>query len=149
MSAGTISFTSFTPNTQIKSAEMNTNFTTAKTALESIKRVFVFPIGGTLYVGTNLSFEVPAPVALTIQSCRLRVKTAPTSADIIVDLNKNGTSVFSTRPTIAAGAVIGGAQAVISTTNLTAGDYVSIDIDQIGSGTAGADLIAELICSEV
>lgn len=80
--------------------------------------------------------------AYTLTSVRVGVGTAPTGATLIVDVNKNGTTVYGTqanRPTVAIGAnaATGGAASVNS---FAAGDYITVDVDQIGSTVAGSDL---------
>ena len=76
----------------------------------------------------------------------LRAATAPTGASIVVDVNKNGTTIFTTqanRPTVAAAGNVSG-QAVPDVTSLAVGDYLTVDIDQVGSTIAGADLVVVL-----
>ena len=78
----------------------------------------------------------------TLESVRASVGTAPTGASILVDVNKNGTTIYGTqsnRPTIAAGTntAVGG---TASTTTFASGDYITVDIDQVGSTVAGSDL---------
>jgi hypothetical protein len=87
-----------------------------------------------------------SPYACTIVQVRANVVTAPTGASLIVDVNKNGTTIYGTqsaRPTIAASSVtaVGGAPTV---TTLAAGDYLTIDIDQIGSTVAGGILTVQV-----
>jgi len=70
-------------------------------------------------------------------------ETAPTGADIIVDVNKNGTTIFTTqtnRPTIAASAT-SGTSGTPDVTSVADGDYLTFDIDQVGSTIPGADLL--------
>ncbi len=97
---------------------------------------------GTLSVGNGvLNFR--APRALTIVSCAAYANTAPTGASVIVDVNKNGTTVFTTvghRPTIAISAHDSGLVTNMDITAVAAGDLVTFDIDQVGSTIAGADL---------
>ena len=89
-------------------------------------------------------FYIPGPI--TIGNVRASVGTAPTGSDIIVDVNKNGTTIFTTqlsRPKIFAG------QTLVSTntpqiTELTTGDYLTVDVDQIGSLNPGADLSVQI-----
>ena len=79
---------------------------------------------------------------VTIESIRVAVGTAPTGAAIICDVNKNGTTVYTTqsnRPTVAASGFTQLATAPDVTTAV-AGDYFTIDVDQVGSTIAGADL---------
>lgn len=79
-----------------------------------------------------------------IQTVAVMVGTAPTGASVIVDVNKNLTSIYTTqanRPTIAAGATAATVGAHAATT-VTDGDHITVDIDQIGSTVAGSDLTA-------
>lgn len=88
-----------------------------------------------------------APVNATIVAVRASVGTAPTGASAIFDVNKNGTTIFTTqsnRPTIAASGFTDTADAV-EVTSLSAGDYLTVDIDQIGSTVAGADATIQIL----
>lgn len=103
---------------------------------------------GTLATGTG-TIRFRMPVAATIQHVRLAVGTAPTGQSILVDVNKNGTTIFTTqanRPAIAAGANAETATTAPDVTALAAGDYLTVDVDQVGSGTAGADFSAIIYC---
>jgi len=108
-----------------------------------------FTIVGTLVTGTSLAPRLIAPFALTIIKAFARVKTAPTGADLIVDVNKNGTSIWNTnqsnRLKITA-TNSSGSQTAFDTTSLAEGDYIDLDVDQVGSTIAGADLTVELYC---
>jgi hypothetical protein len=110
----------------------------------------VYPVtflaSGTLTVGANKAHEFPvvfdAGALPTIVSVTTRVKTAPTGQALLVDVNKNGTTIFTTqgnRPSIAAGAKTS-AIMVPDVTVLASLDILSVDVDQVGSGVAGADL---------
>lgn len=71
--------------------------------------------------------------------------TAPDGAALIVDINKNGTSIFSTLPRIdAAGtrSLASATQGVMtsSTISFAVGDVLRADITQIGATVAGAGL---------
>jgi hypothetical protein len=83
---------------------------------------------------------------LTFVKMRVSAGTAPTGAAIIVDMNIGGTTVFSTqanRPQVAAGANTG-TTVTFNTTTIADGSYLTIDIDQIGSTIAGADLTVQV-----
>lgn len=81
-----------------------------------------------------------------IRSISFKAGTAPVGAAMIFDINKNGTSVYATqdnRPTIADGATVSSTTLpAVADNAFVAGDVLSIDCDQIGSGTAGADISA-------
>lgn len=102
-----------------------------------------FSQAGVLQVGTGVGrFLLPFPV--TIDGVVMAVNTAPTGASLICDVNKNGTTIFTTqanRPTIAAGAFAVTTQPSPDVTTATTYDYITVDIDQVGSTVAGADLI--------
>lgn len=92
-------------------------------------------------------FGVPA--VGTIVGVIAAVGTAPTGATVICDVNKNGTTIFTTqanRPTIAlSGFVSGPGLSVPNVTSVVVGDLLSVDIDQIGSTVAGADLTVTVL----
>lgn len=117
-------------------------------ALEGkLTRGISFYVDGTLAVDTKLC-SVIAPFAMTITEIRIAVDTAPTGANLIVDVNKNGTTLYTTqgnRPTITAG----NTSATATDPDVTAiavGDKISLDVDQIGSTVAGENLMVTLIC---
>jgi hypothetical protein len=68
-----------------------------------------------------------------------------------VDIHKNGTTIFTTqanRPTILAGETAD-TSSVSDVTSIAAGDLIRLEIDHIGSTTAGADLSVTIICEVV
>ncbi len=112
----------------------------------AVNRAFVWAISGAQVTGTNVGARYVAPQALTILKCWLIVRTAPTGAAILIDINKNGSTIWSTqgnRGTIAAAATTGNTT-TFNTTALAAGDYLDLDIDQIGSTVPGSDLTVVL-----
>ncbi|HEY7822992.1 MAG TPA: right-handed parallel beta-helix repeat-containing protein, partial [Acidimicrobiia bacterium] len=98
-----------------------------------------------LTVGSG-SFRFVAPRAGTIVAVRASCGDAPTGADVIVDVNLNGSTIFSTqsnRPTVADG-TNNGAETTPNTTAVVGGDWLTVDVDQIGSTYGGADLTVTL-----
>ncbi len=83
------------------------------------------------------------PFAATILGVSAAIDTAPTGADVIFDVNKNGTTLFTTqgnRPRIVAGAFATATEVTnMDITSFSAGDYMTVDVDQIGSTIAGSD----------
>lgn len=104
-----------------------------------------FSATGALATFTGASrFYVPN--ACTLSSVRASVGTAPTGQAILCDVNKNGSTIFGTqanRPTIAVNGNTALAGAA-STTSFAAGDFITVDLDQVGSGTAGSDLTVQV-----
>lgn len=88
-----------------------------------------------------------SPTSIDIKSIRAMAGTAPTGAAIIIDIHKNGTTIFTTqgnRPTIAISGNDSGEVTDMDVVTLAKGDYLTMDIDQIGSTIAGKDLVVDL-----
>ena len=86
---------------------------------------------------------VRAPFAFTLTGIRGSVNTAPVGSTILVDVNKNGTTVISTKLMIDASEFTSTTAAtpyVISVPAIADDDKISVDIDQVGSSTAGKGL---------
>jgi len=105
-------------------------------------------ISGNAYVADGIVWA-RVPYAMTAASCRLGVSTAPTAADLIVDIEYHATApgstatIFNTKPEIAATAY-SGTSSDLSTTSLAAGGFLKFNIDQIGATLPGTNLIIEL-----
>jgi hypothetical protein len=80
------------------------------------------------------------PFAMTLTSVRASLTTAQTSGSIFtVDINENGSSILSTKLTIdntEKTSVTAATPAVISDLSLADDAEITIDIDQVGDGTA-------------
>lgn len=77
--------------------------------------------------------------ACTLTAVKTSLTTASSSGVVTVDVNKNGTTIFSTNPSIDATETtsLSGTAAVLSTTSLAADDVLTFDIDAAGTGAAG------------
>lgn len=109
--------------------------------LVDIYVVSISPIDGDLIVATvKESFLVR--YAGTITEVSGSVETAPTDASIIIDVNKNGTTVMTTDKikidTTETDSKDAATQPALTTTAVAANDKISFDVDQIGSTVAGA-----------
>ena len=83
------------------------------------------------------------PTAGTLTAVKATVTTAPVGSDLIVDINEAGTTILSTKLSIDDGektSSTAATPAVISDSALANDAEITIDIDQVGSGTAGAGL---------
>ncbi len=108
---------------------------------------------------SNGAQPVPLPVPAELVAVYAAVGTAPTGAALLVNVRKNGVSLFSGagRVTVAAGATSGNkveapgvtpGQNVIAASvpsavalgTFAAGDTFTVDVEQIGSTVAGSDL---------
>lgn len=77
----------------------------------------------------------------TISRVSVYSSTAPEGASLIVDCHLNGTTIFTTqanRPQVAAGENDDDSDTP-DVTSISAGDRVTLDIDQVGSTTAGGN----------
>lgn len=112
-----------------------------------ITRSIHFYVDNVLKVEANaVTFIVP--INLTLNSIRLHSHIAPVGSSIIIDLNKNGTTLFTdqtTRPKILDGY---NSSNTNITGSLVAGDRVTLEIDQVGSTTAGENLSVTIVCTE-
>jgi hypothetical protein len=114
-------------------------------SLDTAQETFTFFDAGAQTTGT-LKNGILVGVACTVVDVRAYIITAPVGAAFIIDVNKNGTTLFTSqaaRPTIADGgnASTTTAPAVVA---LAAGDRLTYDVDQIGSGTAGTGLYVSI-----
>jgi hypothetical protein len=103
---------------------------------------FIFTVPGVLASGNNKTPELFAADDLTISEVFISCKTGPVGSDLICDINKNGTTIFTTqgnRPTITDGNT-SGTSGTPDVTALAKNDKLTLDIDQVGSGTPGSDI---------
>lgn len=116
------------------------NGTLDVTARQIHRETVSFP--GTLIIGVG-SARLYFSRSATVVNVIVGSSVVPVGATIIFDLNKNGITMFTTqasRPTIALGNTYDGLS-VPDITTIIAGDYLTADIDQVGSTTAGADAV--------
>lgn len=103
---------------------------------------------GAVVVGAGtFTWYNDAGVPLTIRSVRASVGTAPTGATLMVDVNLNGATIYTTsanRPTIPIGAKTSGKNTGMGTTTIPDGGAITVDVDQVGSTVAGADLVVQI-----
>lgn len=103
-----------------------------------------FNVPGTVAVAVGTAtFYNDSGRTLTILAVRTSVGTAPTGASLIVDINVNGTTIFTTqsnRPTITAGTKTSGKVTNMDVTTIADGQAFTVDVDQVGSSVPGSDL---------
>lgn len=87
--------------------------------------------------------------ALTIGTVRASAAVAPEGQALIVDVHKNGTTIYTTqasRPQIAAGQQTGtGGTPELAT--WAAGEYLTVDVDQVGTTTPGSGLTLTIVAA--
>lgn len=92
--------------------------------------------------------SIRMPYAFTLTGVRAFANTAPTGANIIIDINASGTSILSPKLVIDAGSdtSVGSATTPgIIDNSLLDNEKITFDIDQVGSTVAGAGLGVVLI----
>ena len=99
-----------------------------------------------LTVGTGkVTFR--CPFAFYVTGVSASVTTAPVGSTIICDINEAGSTCLSTKLSFDAAektSTSAASAAVISDANIAADAEITVDIDQIGSSTAGAGLKVKL-----
>lgn len=110
-----------------------------------------FSMPGTLATATGAG-AYPLTYPATVTGVILRAGAAPTGttstpitgAALVCDVNKNGTTLFTTqgnRPEIQSGNLLSTlAIPDAAVAGLVAGDYLSVDVDFVGSTVPGSDL---------
>jgi hypothetical protein len=136
-------YASLDTNVRVPNSQLGSGTASANTFLRG-DRTWAGPInvekapffeGGALSVKTGVG-RYPIMEAGTIVRARVVVDTAPTGASLTLSLKKNGTQF--TTITMSAGT-----NAAVSGTLSTAvadGDYLTVDITQVGSTVAGSNL---------
>lgn len=105
-----------------------------------------FYLAGTCYVG-DAQIRINIPKAATVSKVVARIITAPTGADINLNVQKNGTNdILSSDLAIAASATTGTSTSIDTDyDDLAENDFITVDINQVGSTVAGADLMVALV----
>jgi hypothetical protein len=130
--------------TRLNATQFNTRMQSLDTRLDTLElnQFLSFQVTGSLSVGaTKIRFIMP--FKMINPKSRMAVVSVPTGASIICDVNKAGTTIYTTqanRPVIADGASSGSLSPTADVTTLNAGDVMELDIDQIGSGSPGSGL---------
>lgn len=111
-------------------------------------RLPAFSNTGTLLteVGTHRLYN-DSGAPWQILSLRASLGLAPVGAAVIIDVNIDGTTIFTTqsnRPTIPDGGYTSGKVTTMDIATVADGSYLTIDVDQIGSTTAGGDLTVQI-----
>ena len=107
-----------------------------------------FYLSGTCTTGSK-PIRLYAQAAFTIASpwVTIAANTAPTGATLVVDVNHNATTIFTTqanRPAIAISGNTDDSGTADGDVTVADGEYISVDIDQCGSTAAGADVTVQV-----
>lgn len=94
-----------------------------------------------LTIGTLITFRMP--IALTLLNVKLSLNSPSSVNKVVVDVRKNGVSIFSTLASVDTGSttsVGASVPVVISDPNLTNDAIITIHTTQVGSGNVGKGL---------
>ena len=126
----------------------DSKYVTGAEVLQEVIQLSGSDLTTALSVGTTVAY-LRIPFAMTVTDVRASLLTAgSTSGTTTIDINKNGTSILSTKLTIDATektSTTAATAAVISTSSLSDDDEITIDIDAISGGATEAGLIVTLI----
>lgn len=104
-----------------------------------------FAVDGRLAVAVNVPNAIVITKDTQIESVYAYVKTTGSASSTIIDVNLNGTTIYTTqanRPTIAYNDANGWVTTTPDILTFTAGDIITVDIDQIATGAS--DLVVVL-----
>lgn len=96
--------------------------------------------------------RLPSNGNYTLAGAIATISTAPTGSSLIVDVLKNGTTIYTTaanRPTIPASGFVSQTMATPDVTAMAVNDYLTINITQVGSTVAGADLTVTVFATRL
>lgn len=102
----------------------------------------LFSASGNLTVRAGVG-RLMWPFPIEVVGVSSALGTAPTGSAAVFDLNRNGITMFTTqanRPAVAAGLNASDGEALPDVVAVDVSDYVTVDIDQIGSIAPGAEL---------
>lgn len=114
--------------------------------VEVLGQLYLSDLVTDLAVATNRGYWT-FPFDVYVTGLDLHIMTPATGANVIVDMNITGSSMFSTRPAIepneshSATGVVG----TLSTNLVPAYSRITFDIDQVGSGTKGKGLLVSIM----
>lgn len=118
----------------VPTEKLDVGGTVKATGFIGVKRAFSWGLPGTVVVGTAAALEQIVDIAVTALAVRIYARTAPSGGTLDIDILRSTdgggsfTSIFSTRPTVAAAAKFGGSGAVFSTTQFNADDILRCDV---------------------
>ena len=89
----------------------------------------------------------PSKIAVVIGPGGKQIRSIIEETGVAIDINDDGSSIYTTKPTIPSGSQEITSNA-FSTVVLFEGSVITLDVDQVGSGYPGKDLVVELYLEE-
>jgi alkylated DNA nucleotide flippase Atl1 len=103
----------------------------------------IFGVSGTPAVATDVGFPVQMTVNGTFTDWFMSMGTAGTGSETTVDVKKNGTTIFTSKPSLSIG-VSSAMGSGFADASFAKGDIMSYDVVAIGVTTAGDKLSLQL-----
>lgn len=116
----------------------------------TIWKTIVFCVPGILAAGTNVAPSILVDEAMTIDHVYGYVRTAGSVSATVIDVNKNGTSIFTNQGN-RVWLISGDHEDQTDTpgvTSLAKNDRLDIDLDLVDSGGVAADLTIMVRCKQ-
>lgn len=110
---------------------------------DNAERMLCWYLDGAVSTGTSQGRTFnDFPFDILPLEIRLHTDTGPAGSALIIDINDDGTTIFDTRAEIDDGSTEQDGNHDFVGTEILKGSDITLDVDQIGSGTAGSDLTA-------
>lgn len=111
----------------------------------STSRMFPFNVSGAVSVADGkVTFCNDTPASLQISKVRASVGTAPTGASLNVDVQCGGFSATTLAIPASSTSALWSAADLADTSEWLPGDFLSVDVTQVGSTVAGSDLTVQV-----
>ena len=130
---------------------LSAGFSTMKFCIhKAMQDINILPGTCPLAAETGIGKTILLPYDIYVFGARLRYGTAPTTTKGVWDVNDDGTSIFTTKPEIAASATMGNwqvADCLLATalTAVAADSLITTDYDSGHASTPGADAYVRLL----
>lgn len=149
LAGGATSVTGVLPAANVDTALMRTADVDTVAELVSVLQVpveFLVAIGDETTALTTGTAKVTfrSPYVLTLSEIRTSLTTASSSGLPTINIKENGTTIFSTKPTIDASektSTTAATAAVLSDTSIADDSEITVDVDVAGTGAAGLKVL--------
>lgn len=127
------SYATDTVTINIVGDSLSSGFTDMKYCIQmAMMETFIIP--GTLATGTDLAKTFYAPYNIYVLSADAYVKTAGSTNSTVFDINDDGTTKFTTKPTIASGSTSDTDNVADNpSTAVAKGSLITVDIDSVST----------------
>jgi hypothetical protein len=136
--------------TTVSGVSVGSSLALAGTTLNAVVPMvatFSLAPGTSMQAGTNPFGPWIAPYAGTIQKWKAIAETNPSTGGFTFDLQKNGSSIFASPPSVAASTTTVQAGSSFAATAVAEGDLIRCNLSAVGTGVQSAKIILIMIKS--